>query len=119
MNRLSIYAAILVLLPVSNVHAQEQRIDLSGKWEFKLDAVDSWSAIVTLPGSMTTNNKGSEVTVETPWTGSIVDSSWFLAPQYASYRQPGNIKVPFWLQPVKYYKGAAWYRKEVVVPASW
>ena len=28
-------------------------------------------------------------------------------------RQPSNIKVPFWLQPVKYYKGAAWYQKEI------
>src|SRR5699024_3366994 len=35
------------------------------------------------------------------------------------YRQPGNIKVPFWLQPVKYYKGAAWYQKEITIPDSW
>lgn len=28
-------------------------------------------------------------------------------------------KVPFWLQPVKYYKGKAWYQKEVVIPDSW
>jgi hypothetical protein len=107
----------LVLLSVLNAHAQEQRIDLSGKWEFKLE--DNWSDSVILPGSMATNNKGNEVTMETPWTGSIVDSSWFFAPQYAAYRQPGKIRVPFWLQPVKYYKGPAWYRKEVVVPASW
>ena len=33
--------------------------------------------------------------------------------------KPGNIKVPFWLQPTKYYKGAAWYQKEVDIPASW
>jgi hypothetical protein len=27
--------------------------------------------------------------------------------------------VPFWLQPIKYYKGAAWYQREVTIPASW
>ncbi|RZL04660.1 MAG: beta-galactosidase, partial [Hymenobacter sp.] len=37
----------------------------------------------------------------------------------AQYRQPGNIKVPFWLQPVKYYKGAAWYQKTIDIPAAW
>jgi hypothetical protein len=27
--------------------------------------------------------------------------------------------VPFWLQPVKYYKGAAWYQKTVNIPPPW
>ena len=31
----------------------------------------------------------------------------------------GNIKIPFWLKPVKYYKGAAWYQKEVDIPEGW
>ena len=29
---------------------------------------------------------------------------------------PVNIKIPFWLKPVKYYKGAAWYQKEFELP---
>jgi hypothetical protein len=49
----------------------------------------------------------------TGWTGSIVDRSYFTEERYAKYRQPGNIKIPFWLKPVKYYAGAAWYQKEV------
>ena len=77
------------------------------------------SGQILLPGSLTTNGKGNDITVNTPWTGGIVDSSWFKSPQYAQYRVPGNIKVPFWLQPVKYYKGAAWYQKTVNIPASW
>jgi hypothetical protein len=111
------------------IQAQEQTISLAGKWEFKIDSLDrgivekwydkSLDDVIVLPGSMTSNGKGNEVNVRTPWTGSIVDSSWFFAPQYAVYRQPGRIKIPFWLQPAKYYKGVAWYRKEVVVPATW
>jgi hypothetical protein len=104
-------------------------IDLSGVWRFQIDSLDKgvseqWfgkklRGKISLPGSMTTNGKGDEITTHTPWTGSIIDSSWFIKPQYAEYRKSGNIKVPFWLQPIKYYKGAAWYQKTVNVPASW
>lgn len=104
-------------------------IDLSGEWLFQMDSSDNgenqqWftktlNDKILLPGSMTTNGKGNDITLNTPWTGSIVDSSWFFKPEYAKYRQPGNIKIPFWLQPAKYYKGQAWYQKTVIVPASW
>ncbi|MBL0745519.1 sugar-binding domain-containing protein [Chryseolinea lacunae] len=104
-------------------------INLAGEWAFQMDSLDKgvsekWfdTALpdkITLPGSMTTNNKGNEVGFNTPWTGSVFDSSWFKKPEYAAYRKAGNIKVPFWLQPVKYYKGAAWYQKTITVPASW
>ena len=74
---------------------------------------------VSLPGSMAENGKGDEVTVNTDWTGDIVDRSYFTDKKYERYRQPGNIKIPFWLKPVKYYKGAAWYQKDVEIPAGW
>src|SRR3546814_1362749 len=70
---------------------------------------------VTLPGSMTTNGKGFDVGINTPWTGGIRDSTWFTADEYEPYRQPGNIKIPYWLQPDKYYKGAAWYQREITI----
>ncbi len=105
------------------------RIDLSGEWAFQIDSLDvgiqdAWYTKnlkdkIHLPGSMTSNGKGNDITLETPWTGSIQDSSFFTDDDYAQYRQPGNIKVPFWLQPVKYYKGAAWYQKEITIPDSW
>jgi len=128
---------ILCLVSISNiVNAQpanktsgKQKIDLSGNWSYQLDSLDKGIAQhwynrkfankVMFPGSLTTNHIGNDITVNTPWTGSIEDSTWFRSPQYAQYRKPGNIKVPFWLQPVKYYKGAAWYSKEVNIPASW
>ncbi len=74
---------------------------------------------VNLPGSMAEYGKGDEVTVNTDWTGDIVDRSYFTDKKYERYRQPGNIKIPFWLKPVKYYKGAAWYQKDVEIPAGW
>lgn len=109
--------------------AVRQRIDLAGEWRFAIDSLDEGVAAkwfnqeltdrVTLPGSMTSNGKGDEITLQTPWTGQIVDSSFFHKEEYAKFRRPGNIKIPFWLQPVKYYKGAAWYQKEVEIPETW
>ena len=74
---------------------------------------------MNLPGTLAAQGIGDEVTVDTKWTGGIVDRSWFTAPEYEKYRQPGNIKVPFWLQPDKHYLGAAWYQRDFEVPAAW
>ncbi len=68
---------------------------------------------------MAENGKGNEVTLNTEWTGDIIDRSYFTDKKYEKYRQPGNIKIPFWLKPVKYYKGAAWYQKEIDLPEEW
>lgn len=96
----------------------ENKMDLSGTWKFAVDPNDKgitekWFAKpladqVTLPGSMASNGKGDDITLNTAWTGQIVDSSYFKSPEYAKYREPGNIKIPFWLQSVKHYQGAAW-----------
>jgi len=127
MRRL-IYAFFLISLSCTHLSGQH-RIDLSGRWQFAIDPQDKgipekWynrplSDQVTLPGSMSTNNKGDDITLTTKWTGQIVDSSFFKNPEYAKYRVPGNIKIPFWLQSLKHYQGAAWYQKEVVIPENW
>lgn len=106
-----------------------KKIDLAGTWKFAADPLEKgirekWflnplKETVLLPGSMSTNGKGDEITLKTRWTGQIVDSSYYKDPAYARYREPGNIKVPFWLQPLKHYQGAAWYQKEINVPATW
>ena len=105
------------------------KISLSGQWAFQIDSLDKgiegrWftknlNDRINLPGSMLTNGKGNEITVNTKWTGGIWDSIWYKLPKFAKYRQPGNIKVSFWLQPLKYYVGAAWYQKKISIPASW
>ena len=111
------------------VHLIKYSIDLAGEWRFQIDSLDKgieqqWfnrklTDAIKLPGSMTSNGKGNEVDINTPWIGNIIDTSWFVNPEYAEYRRKGNIKIPFWLQPIKYYKGAAWYQKTVNVPAAW
>ncbi|MBN1844627.1 MAG: discoidin domain-containing protein [Sedimentisphaerales bacterium] len=104
-------------------------LDLSGTWRFALDrgdrgVTDGWfkntlSQTIRLPGSVTENGFGDEVSTQTAWTGGIVDQSWFTDPRYEPYRRPGNIKIPFWLTPLKYYKGPAWYQKQVTISADW
>ncbi len=106
-----------------------EELSLAGTWGFKIDSLDQgveqqwfnneFSETVSLPGSMAENGKGNEVTLKTDWTGDIVDQSYFTEEKYEKYRQPGNIKIPFWLKPVKYYKGAAWYQKDVAIPEEW
>jgi hypothetical protein len=119
----------IVLLVSCSTNNNKNTIDLSGEWAFRTDPeskgiTGKWYLAelpesIKLPGSMTENGKGDEISVNTPWTGGIVDSSWFHSPELEKYRQPGNVKVPFWLQPVKYYTGMAWYQKKVKIPASW
>ncbi|MBN8688120.1 MAG: beta-glucuronidase [Chitinophagales bacterium] len=106
-----------------------QEISLAGNWRFAMDPRDEgllqlWERNqladqIELPGSMITRNKGAEVGLQTKWTASIYDSSFFFQPRLEKFRQPDNYKVPFWLTPQKYYVGAAWYQKDVVIPASW
>ncbi len=121
--------AFILIIQMSYAFGQKDVIDLSGRWSFQIDRADKgiqeeWFSKkledqIILPGSMTTNGKGDEVSVNTPWVGSIFDSSYFKNPEYEKFRVEGNIKVPFWLQPVKYYKGPAWYQKEFSIPKNW
>ncbi len=108
----------LTALALWGCSSHETSIDLAGEWSISYDG-GTRTATVKLPGSMTTNGLGDEIGLNTPWTGQIVDSSFFKAPEYARYREAGNIKVPFWLQPEKYYRGNAIYTREVDIPESW
>lgn len=73
---------------------------------------------IRLPGSMMEQGKGDRVTINTQWTGSIYDSSWYFHPRLEKYRHP-EPKFPFWLTPTMYYVGAAWYQRIVTIPDSW
>ena len=104
-------------------------LDLSGTWRFALDPADTgmderWyqnplSQKIQLPGSLQSQGMGDEITLETPWVGNIIDPSYFEDAKYEPYRRPDNIKIPFWLQPEKYYAGAAWYQREIEIPTDW
>ena len=128
MNR--IFFLLLVLVSCSPVKKDiRESVSLAGEWRFRIDSLDKgvqdrWydkatEETITLPGSMAENGKGNEVTLKTDWTGDIVDRSYFTNEKYARYRQPGNIKIPFWLKPSRYYKGVAWYQKEIQMPDGW
>ncbi|MEW6193574.1 MAG: sugar-binding domain-containing protein [Bacteroidota bacterium] len=123
-------AIVFVVLSYINIlFAQHETIDLDGKWDFKIDRNDvgipeRWFAEklddkVILPGSMTTNLKGDNVTSETKWTGNFWNRFWYTDSAYAEYRKPSNVKITSWLQPVKHYVGAAWYQKEITIPENW
>jgi hypothetical protein len=120
----------LLLLGVVDCDAvSADAISLAGDWRFDLDRADSGMAAqwfdrplahhIHLPGSLPGQGIGDEVTVQTQWTGGIVDRSFFDAPQFAKYREPGHVCVPFWLQPEKYYAGVAWFQREINIPAAW
>jgi len=120
----------IMIITINSCSPEENdAIDISGEWKFKIDSLDqgieeewfnnNFNETVNLPGSMNTNGKGNEISLQTKWTGSIFDSSFFFEPEYAEYRRPENFKVPFWLQPLHHYVGAAWYKKTVKIPDNW
>jgi hypothetical protein len=122
--------APLVLLAIAPaLPAADDVLPLAGPWRFELDPADEglpafWEArrltdSILLPGLLQAQGYGDDVTVDTKWTGQIVDRSYFTSPRYEPYRRPGHVKVPFWLQPDKHYVGAAWYERDVEVPAPW
>lgn len=126
----AVFSFLSIMLFESFPQSTENNIiNLKGKWRFQIDREDigvkqKWyqtilNDAVSLPGSMRDNNKGDEVTINTKWTGSIYDSSWYFRPDMAEYRQQNNLKFPFWLTPNKHYIGAAWYQREINIPADW
>ena len=111
-------AGLLLWLCSLNLMAQDI-ISLAGSWDFAMGDSANYNDYVILPGSMLTNGKGNEVTVNTPWTGSLYDSSYYFNPYMEKYRQSGQMKFPFFLTPDKHYVGNAWYRRYIYVPKEW
>lgn len=110
---------IFTLLGFVALSLAAREIDLSGEWDFAVGERPVYNDKVTLPGSMLTNGKGDDVTLTTQWVSSLYDSSYYFNPKMEKYRQPGNMKFPFFLTPDKHYVGNAWYRRNVRVPSDW
>lgn len=100
-NRIWIWL-LLCCLPALQTQAQErEQIVLKGRWQFRIDSAgkglqENWqraafAETVQLPGTMEENRKGRQVQKASP---QYLNQTW----QYA---------------------GAAWYQKEIEVPASW
>lgn len=109
--------------------AGTEPVSLAGTWRFALDRGDvgiaeSWfgralPGRIHLPGALQNQGFGDDITVDTKWTGDVGSDRWRQRPEYAPYRQPGHIKLPFFLQPEKHYVGAAWYQRELEIPRAW
>lgn len=128
----SVFYVVFLGLIVIRFHAfaQENRtISVAGQWTYALDSLDvglqqqwfdqSFKHSLRLPGSLNEQNIGNPITLKTPWTASIYDSSFYYQPRLAKYRQSGNIKIPFWLTPNKYFVGPVWYQKTINIPENW
>ena len=91
-------------------------ISLKGEWRFRSEREEG---TVKLPGSMLTNGKGDPINVDTKWTCSLYDSSYFFNPYMEKYRIEGQMKFPFFLTPERHYVGRAWYERTIQVPEAW
>ena len=129
MKRILVLSAVIFSGLLARALPANDALSLDGNWRFQLDRADAgiaenWAAKklsshLHLPGSLPEQGIGDAVTTNTVWTGRIVDKSFFTALEFAPYRQPGNVKLPFWLTPEKYYAGAAWFQRTVTIPADW
>ena len=130
MKKIFLFTVIAALFcACTDFSGNENTISLAGEWKFKIDTANAgiqyewfnqkFTEKVNLPGSMNTNGKGFDVEVNTQWTGNMWNRTWYKAEEYAKYREKGNTKVVFWLQPDKYYTGVAWYQKEIRIPKNW
>ena len=123
------FHVLMILFSGSAISHGADRLDLSGEWRFELDeserGLDSaWfrrklTGRIKLPGSLQEQGFGSAPSLQTRWTGDIVDRSFFTSPRYAPYRRTDNFSVPFWLQPQKHFVGPAWYQRDVMIPEGW
>lgn len=122
-------AVLASLPPTLSASDGDLACALDGAWRFQSDRQnvgvgERWFTRalpehITLPGSMPGAGKGEAVTPQTKWVGSLFDRAYFTDERYAPYREPGHVKVPFWLQPETYYAGPAWYQRDVDIPAAW
>ena len=128
---LRLFATALLLLSTAASHAASSATtrDLSGQWRFAIDRNDEgiagrWYAEalrdrITLPGVLQAQGYGDDINAKTPWVLSLYDKNWDQREDYKPYTAAGNVKVPFLSQPPKHYLGAAWYQRDIDVPAAW
>ncbi len=126
--KLKLVAAFVAVLGVSSA-AAASGINLAGTWRFGLDRADvgvseQWFAkdladTIKLPGALQHQGYGDPISTDTPWVAKLVDLKWYTKDKYARYTQPGNVLVPFFLQPDRHYLGPAWYQRDIDVPAGW
>ncbi|NGZ83833.1 discoidin domain-containing protein [Duganella aceris] len=137
MRRLLATALLLCAATANVAHAADaapnaaatDRRDLAGQWRFAIDRADEGIAKrwydgalpdrIALPGILQAQGYGDDISAKTPWVLSLYDKNWDQREDYKPYTTAGNVKVPFLSQPQKHYLGAAWYQRDIDVPAAW
>jgi len=129
MNRTFFHALAILFCLATKLISAAETIPLAGEWRFALDRADAgadenWFAKklpdkIQLPGILEAQGYGDEISTGTPWVLSLYDHFWFLRADYAACTNAGNVKVPFISQPARHYLGAAWYQRDVEIPANW
>lgn len=103
--------------------------DLGSVWRLAADVEDRgleerWFARtladrVPLPGSLEQSRIGNLPGLDTPWTADLFDRAFFDSPEYAAYRGSKDFKFPYFLQPDHWFRGAAWYQRDIEIPEDW
>ena len=131
MNRqpVLIIAALLWFCLAARPLPAAETVTLAGEWRFALDRKDvganeHWFAKslpdkIQLPGVLESQGYGDAISIHTPWVLSLYDHFWYLRADYAADTNAGSVKVPFLCQPPRHYLGAAWYQRDIVIPANW
>ncbi len=122
---------LLAVLLIASLHAAPPVQSLAGEWRFALDRADAgvneqWfnhdlTSRIALPGILQAQSYGDDIATDTPWVLGLGDAWWNLQPAalHDKFSQPGHVEVPFLSQPPKHYLGAAWYQRDLDIPAGW
>ncbi len=121
----------IILLAIVRPLAAMDAIPLAGTWRFALDRNDvgtneNWFSKalpdkIKLPGILQAEGYGDDISTNTPWVLGLGDAWWKIQPAALRdhFSQPGHVEVPFLSQPPKHYLGAAWYQRNINIPAKW
>ncbi|MEO7580328.1 MAG: discoidin domain-containing protein [Massilia sp.] len=122
-------ASAMTLACLSGAAFAVETRDLSGNWRFEMDRKDEglsqqWfdralGDKIRLPGILQAQGFGDEISTSTPWVLSLYDKNWAERADYKVHAQAGKVNVPFLSQPARHYLGAAWYQRDISVPAQW
>lgn len=129
-----LFVVALFLVPTPALFAQSE-ISLAGNWKLKLDKQDvglqqQWysdqfsdAKDIKLPGSVQEYDYGEEISPKTEWMASSFEDlqrlNFFNNERYEPYRSDDTFKWPYWLTSDTYYRGVAWYQKEIEIPENW
>ena len=113
---------------ISALSSQSAELDLSGQWAFELDRNDvgvekqwfnqEFAHSVRLPGSLQEQGFGDRPAADTEWMSGI-GANLLDDPRFKEYIEGDEFQCPFWLTPKRVYTGAAWYQRDVRIPADW